>query len=598
VRRGWQTYLVALLAVGAALGLRFALEPWLELRVPYVTLFGAVIVAAWFGGFGPAIAAAAVAWIAAQLLFVEPRGQINLRDLADVIELAAYAASTLLIAGLGGAMQHARRKSEEGEQRFRSFMQNTPNGVFLKDEEGRYLFMNRVGEQIAGRTDWPGKTDGELLPDAVAAEIRAHDKAVLEQDAPSEYDLTMNTPRGPRTLRSVKFPLRDAGGRRYVGSITTDVTEQRAADAALRDADRRKDQFIATLAHELRNPLAPIRVAVSILGRPGTAESDRAWSREVIERQVAHMTRLVDDLLDMARVTSGKLVLRRERVTLESVVSAALETSAPALDAAAHRLVKRMPAAQALVDGDPTRLAQVVSNLLNNAAKYTPRGGNIELRVEQAGAEALITVTDDGMGFPPEMAQQLFEPFAQWAPVQHAAAGLGIGLSLVRGIVELHGGSAIAASAGPGKGSRFEVRLPLAPLSVPAAPRAASSTAAAPPGVRVLVADDNRDAADTLCRILALYGYEVRCAYDGAGALEICESFRPQVAVLDIGMPVLNGYELARELRARHGGKLRLIALTGWGGEADVRRAREAGFDHHVTKPADPATLNEVISRP
>ena len=598
MRRGWQPYLVALVAVAAAIGLRFALEPWLAMRVPYVTLFGAVIVAAWFGGFGPAITAAAVAWIAAQLLFVEPRGQINLRAVADWIELSAYAASTLLIAALGGAMQQARRASEASEQRFRAFMQNSPSGVFLKDEEGRYLFMNRVGEQIAGRTDWPGKTDDELLPDAVAAEIRAHDKLVLSQNAPSEYDLTMNTPHGLRTLRSVKFPLRDAAGQRYVGSITADITDQRAAHEALRDADRRKDQFIATLAHELRNPLAPIRTAVNILGRPGTAETDRAWSREVIERQVAHMTRLVDDLLDVARVTSGKLVLRRERVTLESVVAAALETSAPALDAAGHRLVTHMPAAQALVDGDPTRLAQVVSNLLNNSAKYTPRGGRIELRVEQAGGDAVIAVLDNGAGFPPKLAQQLFEPFAQWAPVQHSAAGLGIGLSLVRGIVELHGGKASAASAGPGQGSRFEVRLPLAPVSTAAAPRTAPSAAVAAPGVRVLVADDNRDAADTLCRILALYGYEVRSAYDGASALEVCESFRPQVAVLDIGMPVRNGYEVARELRAKHGARLRLIALTGWGGEADVQRAREAGFDHHVTKPADPATLNEVISRP
>ena len=597
MRRSWQTYLVALLAVCVAVGLRFALHPWLGSRIPYTTVFGAVIVAAWYGGFGPAVGAALLGWLAAQILFVEPVGKIPLSTATEAIELAAYAVSTTLVAALGGAMHKARQSSAASEARFRGFMQNTPNGVFLKDEEGRYLFMNRAGEQIAGRSDWLGKTDHEVLPEPAATQIREHDREVLERNAPLEYDLTMSTPQGPRTLHSVKFPLRDAAGRRYVGSITADVTDQRAADTALREADRRKDQFIATLAHELRNPLAPIRTAVNILGRPGTAESDRAWSREVIERQVAHMTRLVDDLLDVARVTSGKLVLRRERVTLESVVSAALETSAPALDAAGHRLVKHMPAAQALVDGDPTRLAQVVSNLLNNAAKYTPRNGRIELRVEQTGGEAVITVLDNGAGFPPEMAQQLFEPFAQWAPVQHSTAGLGIGLSLVRGIVDLHGGKATAASPGPGKGSRFEVRLPLAPVSVAAAPRTAQSSTVASPGVRVLIADDNRDAADTLCRILALYGYEVRSAYDGGSALEICDSFRPQVAVLDIGMPVRNGYEVARELRAKHGRKLRLIALTGWGGEADVQRAREAGFDHHVTKPADPATLNEVISR-
>jgi len=308
------------------------------------------------------------------------------------------------------------------------------------------------------------------------------------------------------------------------------------------------------------------------------------------------MARLVDDLLDVARVSSGKLLLRRERVTLAAVVNAALETSRPALEAAGHKLVTRLPAAQAMLDADPTRLAQVLSNLVNNAAKYTAPGGTIELSADRAGGEAVIAVVDNGMGFPPELARQIFEPFAQWAPAQHSAAGLGIGLSLVRGIVELHGGAVSAASEGPGKGSRFEVRLPLAGEAPAVAARAAVEPALAPPGVRVLVADDNRDAADTLCRILSMYGYEVRSAYDGGSALEVCESFRPHAAVLDIGMPVRDGYEVARELRARRGAGLRLIALTGWGAEADVQRARDAGFDHHLTKPADPGVLSRMIS--
>jgi PAS domain S-box-containing protein len=392
LQRRWLPYVVALLAVCAALGLRAGLDPWLGNRVPYITLFGAIIVAAWYGGPGPAIVAAVAAWIAAQFLFVEPRGQLNLRGGSDVIELLVYLASTLLVAGLGGAMHRARQRTGESEQRFRAFMQNSPSGVFLKDEEGRYLFMNRTGERIAGRADWLGKTDEELMPPRAAAEIRAHDRAVLEHDAPELYDLKLPTPQGERTLSSVKFPLRDAAGRRYVGSITTDVTEQRAAHEALREADRRKDQFIATLAHELRNPLAPIRTGVTILGRPGTPEADRAWSLQVIERQVAHMARLVDDLLDVARVSSGKLLLRRERVTLAAVVAAALETSRPLLEAAGHELVTQMPAAQALLDADPTRLAQVLSNLLNNAAKYTPPGGRVELHAQQAGGEVVIAV--------------------------------------------------------------------------------------------------------------------------------------------------------------------------------------------------------------
>ena len=597
MQRRWLPYLVALIAVCAALGLRAALDPWLGPRVPYITMFGAIIVAAWYGGAGPALLAAATAWLAAQLLFIEPRGQLAFRGTEQLIEVIAYAVSSLLIAGIGGAMQSARRRSAESEQRFRAFMQNSPNAVFLKDAAGRYVFVNRAGEQLLGRSDWLGLTDDDLLPAPASEVIRARDREVLEADAPREYDLTVATPFGQRTVRSVKFPLRDAAGRRYVGAITLDVTEQREAEEALRIADRRKDRFIATLAHELRNPLAPIRTAVAILGREAVAEPDRAWSREVIERQVEHMARLVDDLLDVARVSSGKLLLRKERVTLAAIVAAALETSRPALDAAGHKLVMHIPAAQAMLDADPTRLAQVLSNLLNNAAKYTPPGGTVELHAEQAGSELVLAVRDNGMGFPPELARQLFEPFAQWAPAEHAAAGLGIGLSLVRGIVELHGGTVSAASEGPGRGSRFEARLPLAAAAQSTQPGAPAAPRAAPPGVRVLVADDNRDAADTLCRMLSLYGYEVRAAYDGAAALQICEFFCPHAAILDIGMPVRSGYDVARELRARRGAELRLIALTGWGAEGDVQRAREAGFDHHLTKPADPGVLNEMISR-
>ena len=709
-------YLVAIAAMAIALGVRWLLDPWLGERVPYITVFGGIIVAAWYGGAAPALLAAVLGWMGSDLLFIDPRGALSPVGIVQVLELLAYGLSSLLIAGLGGAMHRARRETQESEERFRAFMQNSPSGVFLKDEDGRYVFMNRTGERLAGRSDWPGRTDEALLPAPTAAQVRANDRAVLEADAARDYLLTMPTPEGERTLHSVKFPLRDPAGRRYVGSITTDVTDRRRADEAVReaqrrlqsvadalpavvtlcsrdlrflwinklggewlgrppaevagrpmaevigaeqlaeirphidrvlageevsyerevdypkvgrrwasvrfapaaggwvavitdiherkrmeqalqDADRRKDQFIATLAHELRNPLAPIRTAVAILGKGDVAPADTEWSRGVIERQVVHMSRLVEDLLDVARVTSGKLSLRRERVAAGAVAAAAIETSRPALDAGGHRLVTRLPAGEAMLDADPTRLAQVLSNLLNNAAKYTPRGGTIELHAAEAGGEVVFAVADNGIGFPPELAPQLFEPFSQWAPAEQSASGLGIGLSLVRGIVALHGGTVSASSPGPGKGSRFEVRLPRAAAEPASAPRAAAGKAATPLGVRVLVADDNRDAADTLCRILALQGYEVRSAYDGAAALEVCESFRPHVAVLDIGMPAKSGYEVARELRARHGKALRLVALTGWGSEADVGRAREAGFDHHLTTPVDPAALGELIGR-
>ena len=701
-------YLVALLIVAAALALRGALDPWLGPRVPYITAFGAVIVAAWIGGTGPALAAALLGWLGCQWFFVEPRGAINFRGADQIVETLAYFFSTGLIAALGGAMHQARRHADASETRFRGFMQYSPNGIFIKDGAGRYVFMNRVAEKLAGTTDWAGKTDAELLPPEIAQQITAHDREVMDADEPKRFDLALPQLEGTRTLRSVKFPLRDPEGRRYLAAVTMDVTaEQEAqrqlqaladalpavvtlcsrelrflyinrlgaqwlrrtppevigkpmaeiigADAlaqirpyidrvlagehvsyereveylaagrrwvsvhlapvgdawvavitdiherkrmedALREADRRKDQFIATLAHELRNPLAPIRTAVAILARE-TSEEDRAWSRGVIERQIGHMSRLVEDLLDVARVSSGKLLLRKERITLEAAVAAALEASRPVIDDAGHRFTTRLPVKPVVLDADPTRLAQVLSNVLNNAAKYTAPGGSIELSALVEAGEVVIAVTDDGVGFPPELAQEIFQPFAQWAPVDKPAAGLGIGLSLVKGIVTLHGGTVSAQSAGLGTGSRFEVRLPLALEREPRAAAGPMAEAVAPPGMRVLVADDNRDAADTLCRMLALLGYEVRAAYDGSSAVEVCESFRPHVAVLDIGMPGRNGYDVAREMRARRGRDVRLIALTGWGSDDDMKRARDAGFDHHLTKPVEPALLSGLIAR-
>ena len=284
-------------------------------------------------------------------------------------------------------------------------MQNSPSGVFLKDEEGRYLFMNRAGERLVGRTDWLGKTDDELIPGRAAGDIRGHDRAVLDESSPRLYDLRLPTPQGARTLSSVKFSLSDAAGRRYVGSITSDVTEQRAADEALREADRRKDQFIATLAHELRNPLAPIRTAVAILGREGTAEPDRAWSRDVIERQVAHLSRLVDDLLDMARVTSGKLLLRRERVALGA-------WSRPRWRPAGRRSMPPGTGWSCILRqrrrcSTPTRRAwRRCSRTCSTTRRSTRRGAaRSSCAPSRREARSCSRCSDNGMGFPPELAR-------------------------------------------------------------------------------------------------------------------------------------------------------------------------------------------------
>ena len=410
------------------------------------------------------------------------------------------------------------------------------------------------------------------------------------------------------------------------------------SEERLRKADKRKDEFLATLAHELRNPLAPIRMAVEVL-REQFAEttswngvsangappgSNIEWANDVIARQVKHMACLLDDLLDVSRISRGALQLRKERTELAEAVRNAVEASHPLIVAGGHNLTTSLPAERIFLDADATRLGQVFSNLLNNAARYSEAGSKIRLSVElapgapggpgagPAAEEAVIRVRDEGIGISAEMLPRIFEPFLQIdRSLERSRGGLGIGLALVKQIVELHGGRVEASSEGVGKGSDFVVRLPVMP--VPAASTAASAVkpaavmaAAAPAGAtagkhprnRVLVADDVKDSADALASLLESKGHEVRIAYDGEAAVEAAREFRPDVIVLDIGMPTLNGYEAARRIRkGGNGGKPPvLIALTGWGHEADRVLTKEAGFDHHLVKPIEPAAITRLVS--
>jgi len=648
-------WIIALVAVAAAAGLRFALDPWLASAPSYLMVVDAVLFA--------------------------------------------------LIVGMGVAMHSARRRAEASEEKFRRFMENAPAAVFIKDDAGRYVYMNAAAQGVVGVPDWQGKTDDELLPRAA--------------QAAGEFDLKI----GERHFHSTKFPLRDGDGRLLTGIVSMDVTGQaRAAEdlrrqreelrlvtdtmpagvvrvsadlryvwvnrvfaswvgkafaeiigrpvgevigeddwrelrplveralrgerveyercarfaagerwiysvmeptrdpsgtpngvvavvsdihdrklmeETLRQAERRKDEFLATLAHELRNPLAPIRNAVAILGKKDALDPELSWSREVIERQVEQMSRLIDDLLDIARIAGGKLLIRKERMPLERAIDMALETSRPHINAAGHSLSVLLPSERVTVEADPARLAQVFSNLLNNAARYTERHGEIALTAQVDGEEVVVSVQDNGIGFRPEVGERLFEPFSQLTRSnERSHGGLGIGLSLVQGIVALHGGSVEARSRGPGQGAEFLVRLPLPKHTDPtqeAKPVVQAKPQTPIAGVKVLVADDNRDAADSLQRILSLYGYQVEVAYDGTAAIRLDGAFRPKVAVLDIGMPGANGFEVARSIRETRGEGVKLIALTGWGQEGDRRRAMEAGFDYHLTKPVDPGALNDLL---
>jgi signal transduction histidine kinase len=374
------------------------------------------------------------------------------------------------------------------------------------------------------------------------------------------------------------------------------IAKQVELSARLKEADRRKDEFLALLAHELRNPLAPVRNAVEIMRLKDLADPELSWCRDVIERQTNQLARLVDDLLDVSRITLGKIRLRLESICLREVIAGAEETSRPIIDARGHRLITSIPDAPVRVHGDLARLTQVVANLLNNAARYQAEGGRIELMVTRQGEVAVIAVEDSGVGLARDQIPRLFQLFSQGERSADAAhGGLGIGLSLCKTLVELHGGSVSAFSDGPGKGSRFEVRLPIleeAPLPgvVPVA------TGASRAARRVMVVDDSLDSANSLATLLRLGGHEVFVASDGEAALDLCMAARPDVVLLDIGLPGMDGYEVCRRIRKRGLTDAMIIAMTGYGQSRDRRRSQEAGFDEHTVKPVDLAELTRLIN--
>jgi PAS domain S-box-containing protein len=468
-------------------------------------------------------------------------------------------------------------------------------------------------ERIAGAGMWNIARTGEaehvedLSDEKLAGAVRHPEYlAALRELGLRSYIGVPLAVRG-RTLGVVTFVAAESG-RRYKPedlSLAKDLAARAAVAIenatllqTLRESDQAKDVFLATLAHELRNPLAPVWNGLSIIKRvPGDVRRVEQVA-DMIERQVAQLTRLVDDLLDVSRISRGKIELKKQHTNLVSILGSALETSRPHIEAAQHKLSVRFPDEPTDLQADPVRLAQVFSNLLNNAAKYTRHGGNIDVIVEAQAERFVVRIRDNGSGIPPEMLGKVFSLFTQVThPAERSQGGLGIGLSLVEGLVRLHGGSVEARSEGVGRGSEFIVYLPRNPYIAPEPPQptAAAVRAEGSAPRRVLVVDDNRDAAETLADLLRMLGNEVLVAHDGTGALACAPGFKPDVVLLDIGLPDLNGYEVARELRQVPGMRQpRLIALTGWGQHEDKRRAAEAGFDDHWTKPVDPARLQEL----
>ena len=375
-----------------------------------------------------------------------------------------------------------------------------------------------------------------------------------------------------------------------MSGVSMDITEHKQLETALREADRRKDNYVAMLAHELRNPLAPIRNAVHLLKAEGSPSSQAAFSHEVIDRQSRHMAMLLDDLLNVSRIARGTLELRREQVGLRTALSGALETAQPAIESRGHHVELRLPERDPVLHADPDRLAQVFANLLTNAARYTTRGGRITIEARTEGDHVVTTVTDNGIGIAPAELATIFDLFAQGAPANdESREGMGIGLALARSLVELHAGTLTAKSDGVGRGSQFVVRLPLGLPAVAERPPVAFEPAAETGAAwRVLIADDSHDNANSLAELLRLSGHDVATAYDGEEALAVATGFQPRVILLDLGMPRLDGFETCRRLRAMPSDQgLIIIALTGWGQSADREQTSAAGFDAHLVKPVD-----------
>jgi PAS domain S-box-containing protein len=524
-----------------------------------------------------------------------------------------------------GRMIHSRwfirdvtpeRLGEEARAHLAAIVESSDDAIVSKSLQGVIRTWNGAAERLFGyRAD---EAVGRHITLIIPPERVHEEEEILARLRRGERIDHFETVRLRKDGRAIPVsltisPVRDASGA-IVGAskIARDITERkrveqaqlatigelRRVQAALREADRRKDEFLAVLAHELRNPLAPIRYAVSMGRRPsGVTSEQRAHAQSIIERQVEHMGRLLDDLLDVSRITRGALTLRTSTVELAAVVAAAQEAARPLIESRSHTLSVHLPAQPLRLRADAVRLAQVLANLLINAAKYTEAGGHIELVAARDGDGLSLVVRDNGIGISRELMPRLFTLFAQGHPaLESSDGGLGIGLALVRGLVELHGGTVGARSDGPGKGSEFTVRLPLGGVSgepEPASPPRGGQESAR---LRVLVADDNRDSAESCAALLALNGHSVETAHTGREALELARRLEPDVLLLDIGMPELNGYEVAKRIRRTpYGARAKLIAISGWGQREDKRRALAAGFDHHLTKPIDPGTLEALL---
>jgi PAS domain S-box-containing protein len=518
-------------------------------------------------------------------------------------ELIAHVRALLRVRRAEGALR-------ESEERFRQMAENIDDVFWMLDPAtDRLLYVSPAYRRlwgdgalapVPGSGHWAGRIDAE---DAAAVETAYR---ALASGTPYEIEYRIVRPDGnTRWVAERAFTVRDSRDQIYrLAGIVNDISERKANEKVLRDADRRKDEFLAMLAHELRNPLAPIRNAIELLDPVRSpSPQDFETMRAVIGRQVRHLSRLVDDLLDVARITQGKITLRQENVSLAAAIEAAIETVAPALNKKAHTLKTEMPDDSLYVIGDGVRIAQVLGNILSNAVKYTPQGGEILIDVRESDEVVEIAVRDNGVGMSVETIPVIFDLFVQSQnSLERSEGGLGIGLPLARTLVELHGGHIEAFSRGPGHGSEFIVSLPLSRAAklaepAPAAPAAVAAARGAAAALRLLLVDDSVDAATLLSMVLEADGYDVRVAHEAKHALEVAAQFKPEIVLLDLGLPGMDGFQLAQEMRKQTAtANALLIAVTGYGQAADRLRSQEAGFDHHLVKPVSAEEIQRVIA--
>ena len=590
-----------------AVALRWLLIPWLGTDTPFATVIAATAIAVWMGGWGPALAAAVIGLIGTGLVIGRPLGTLPADSVHTAIGILLYASTCALIIGLGEGMRRTRDAYRRAQERFLRSQEAAIQGYgllrTLRDPDGavanfEFEYINPLGATISRSTpqEVAGRPVTSVMPGACAAGLFDALREVVETGVPVDIELADASTSPTLWLRYMVVKVEDGAALSF-----SDITQtkqlalslkQRAAD--LQQANAAKSLFLATLSHELRNPLAPIRNGIAIL-------KDRLAARgpddihDMMERQMQLATRLIDDLLDASRIDRGKLELQRRTVSIESIIAAAIETARPSLEAKALQLVLHEAPRPLYVDGDPDRLAQVVANLLNNAAKFTPANGRIEISMRAKTEHSVIRIRDSGIGIAGQDLGRIFDMFVQ-LDSSRGQAGLGLGLPLARELARLHGGDLTAHSAGIGRGSEFRIRLPLVPAPV-SLPDALEVQPLPQTPRQVLVVDDNVDAATSLGTLLQHRGHSVHTCFDGSTAFAAAARSPPDVAFIDLNMPHLDGAALAVMIREQPwGGSVKLVALTGMGQPADLERTRIAGFDEHLTKPANPDDLFRAVA--